>query len=111
MPKVKRHTREFKEQAIALANGSAKSVRSVALSLGVRPQTLEYGIDPSPQDRVTARAAALADQNTDNSVALKLQLNEARASIFEYIGVFYNRTRRHSALGYLSPEAFEASLS
>ena len=83
MPRVKRHTREFKEQAIALANGSAKSVRSVALSLGVRPQTLEYGIDPSPQDRVAARAAALADQNTDNSVALKLQLNEARAQIRE----------------------------
>ncbi len=28
---------------------------------------------------------------------------EARASIFEYIEVFYNRVRRHSALGYLSP--------
>jgi putative transposase len=32
----------------------------------------------------------------------------ARASIFEYIEVFYNRNRRHSSLGYLSPEAFEA---
>jgi putative transposase len=32
----------------------------------------------------------------------------ARSSIFEYIEVFYNRQRRHSALGYLSPEAFEA---
>ena len=30
----------------------------------------------------------------------------ARPSIFEYIEVFYNRTRRHSALGYLSPENF-----
>ena len=34
---------------------------------------------------------------------------EARLSIFEYIEVFYNRTRLHSALGYQSPEAFEAS--
>jgi putative transposase len=32
----------------------------------------------------------------------------ARASIFEYIEVFYNRNRRHSSLGYLSPEMFEA---
>lgn len=31
----------------------------------------------------------------------------ARASIFEYIEVFYNRVRRHSALGWLSPEQFE----
>jgi transposase InsO family protein len=37
--------------------------------------------------------------------------DEARASIFEYIEVFYNRMRRHSSLGYLSPEAFEAGQS
>ena len=36
---------------------------------------------------------------------------QARASIFEYIEVFYNRQRLHSTLGYLSPEAFEASLN
>lgn len=36
---------------------------------------------------------------------------QARASIFEYIEVFYNRKRLHSALGYLSPEAFEAGLN
>jgi putative transposase len=32
---------------------------------------------------------------------------EARQSIFEYIEMFYNRQRRHSALGYLSPVSFE----
>lgn len=32
---------------------------------------------------------------------------QARESIFEYIEVFYNRKRRHSTLGYLSPEMFE----
>jgi putative transposase len=32
---------------------------------------------------------------------------EARQSIFEYIGVFYNRARRHSALGYKSPLEYE----
>lgn len=31
----------------------------------------------------------------------------ARQSLFEYIEVFYNRVRRHSALGYVSPETFE----
>jgi len=34
---------------------------------------------------------------------------QARQSIFEYIEVFYNRKRRHSAIGYQSPESFEAS--
>lgn len=32
---------------------------------------------------------------------------EARLSIFEYIEVFYNRKRRHSAIGYESPVDFE----
>ena len=32
---------------------------------------------------------------------------EARADVFEYIEVFYNRKRRHSYLGYISPVAFE----
>jgi transposase InsO family protein len=36
---------------------------------------------------------------------------QARAAIFEYIEVFYNRKRLHSSLGYVSPEAFEASLN
>ena len=36
---------------------------------------------------------------------------QARQSIFEYIEIFYNRKRLHSSLGYLSPEAFEASLN
>jgi putative transposase len=32
---------------------------------------------------------------------------EARASIFEYIEVFFNRVRRHSSLGYMSPAEYE----
>ncbi|MDM9324133.1 IS3 family transposase [Enterobacter hormaechei subsp. steigerwaltii] len=35
----------------------------------------------------------------------------ARADIFDYIEVFYNRARRHSHLGGLSPEAFEQASS
>ena len=32
---------------------------------------------------------------------------EARAAIFQYIEVFYNRVRLHSYLGYLAPEGYE----
>jgi transposase InsO family protein len=32
---------------------------------------------------------------------------EARQSLFEYIEIFYNRRRRHSYLGYISPVEFE----
>ena len=35
----------------------------------------------------------------------------ARTALFDYIEGFYNTHRRHSALGYLCPAAFERQLS
>jgi len=35
---------------------------------------------------------------------------EARLSVFEYIEIFYNRQRRHSYLGYVSPVKYENKL-
>jgi transposase InsO family protein len=32
---------------------------------------------------------------------------EARRSLFDYIEVYYNRERRHSSIGYMSPDQFE----
>ncbi len=32
---------------------------------------------------------------------------QARQAIFEFIEIWYNRQRRHSSLGYVSPLAFE----
>jgi transposase InsO family protein len=36
---------------------------------------------------------------------------EARTAIFDYIEAFYNRTRLHSSLGYVSPVTFESNLN
>jgi len=36
---------------------------------------------------------------------------QAESAIFEYLEVFYNRKRRHSALDYRSPAEYEASLN
>ena len=32
---------------------------------------------------------------------------EARQDIFEYIEIWYNRQRKHSTIGYMSPIAYE----
>lgn len=45
--------------------------------------------------------AELVSQRTFSSLA------DARTHLFEYIELYYNRQRRHSSLGYLSPEQFE----
>jgi putative transposase len=34
---------------------------------------------------------------------------DARADVFDYIEAFYNRTRRHSHIGGISPARFEAT--
>lgn len=34
----------------------------------------------------------------------------ARASIFEYVAIWYNRVRRHLALRYLSREQYESQM-
>jgi len=36
-----------------------------------------------------------------------LEPDQARAEIFEFIELFYNRQRMHQTLGYLSPAQFE----
>ncbi|MBK7365020.1 MAG: IS3 family transposase [Nitrosomonas sp.] len=36
---------------------------------------------------------------------------EAKQAVFEYIEVFYNRERLHSANGYISPVDFELQLN
>ena len=39
------------------------------------------------------------------------EVNEARLETFNYIEGYYNRIRRHSSLGYLSPEQYERNFT
>ena len=77
--------------------------------------------------RALARAGLIASMSRkancyDNATmesfwsTLKLELvyrqdfisrSQARSQIFDYIEIFYNRQRAHSALGYLSPVDYE----
>ena len=41
----------------------------------------------------------------------RLRLDKAGAAIFEWIEAWYQRIRIHGSLGYVSPEAFEATES
>ena len=72
---------------------------------GVRPSTGSVG---DAYDNAMAEAffttleCELLDRRRFRSQA------EARMAVFHFIEGFYNPTRRHSALGYLSPIEYEA---
>ncbi|MCP5268784.1 MAG: IS3 family transposase [Zoogloeaceae bacterium] len=78
-----------------------------------RESLLKHGLRPSMSRRGNCYDNAVAESFFST---LKNELvhhrdfhtrDEARAAIFEYIEVFYNRQRRHQTLGYLSPMQFE----
>jgi len=75
----------------------------------------EHGITPSMSRRGDCYDNALAESF---NATIKAELvtrtrwptrQEARAAVFEWITVFYNRQRRHSSLGYQTPVQFERS--
>src|SRR3712207_641873 len=94
-----------------LIHHSDQGVQYTSLSFGKRLE--EVGIVPS-MGRV---GSALDNAISESFVAsLKTELlhrshfltrEAARTAIFDYIESFYNRTRRHSSLGYLSPSDYE----
>ena len=74
---------------------------------GIRPS---MGSIASPWDNAPTESliSTIKAECTDRRVFETR--DDARLAIFDYIEVFYNRLRMHSALGYLSPDEFEARM-
>lgn len=76
----------------------------------------QLGMRPSMGNKGTAYDNAVAESffsNLKNELVhhcLFASREEARAAIFSYIELFYNRQRIHQTLGYQSPEKFEARM-
>jgi transposase-like protein len=77
---------QFRQDAVNLAVESDQFVAQTARDLGVNPNTLKIEL--------------VCHRDFNSRV-------EARAEIFEYIEVFYNRQRLHSTNGYEAPLVFE----
>ncbi len=94
-----------------LIHHTDRGAQYMALSFGKRLE--EAGIVPS----MGRTGSALDNAVSESFVAsLKTELVDgrhfpsreaARVAIFDYIESFYNRQRRHSSLGYLSPSDYE----
>nr|WP_222114805.1 IS3 family transposase [Halomonas sp. C22] len=53
------------------------------------------------------------EQVLDNKNVFSMEVttrNDMRRQVFEYVELDYNKQRRHSAIGMISPEAFEARM-
>lgn len=82
-------------------------------SNGYRDRLASAGILPSMGSKGTAYDNAVAESffsNLKNELIHHADFSSreaARAAIFSYIELFYNRQRIHQTLGYVSPAAFE----
>jgi putative transposase len=82
-------------------------------SQGYRDRMASVGILPSMGSKGSAYDNAVAESffsNLKNELIHHAEFSSrenARAAIFSYIELFYNRRRIHQTLGYVSPVAFE----
>jgi putative transposase len=107
------HAVSRRRPAAGLIHHSDQGTQYTSLAFGRRLR--EAGILPSMGSVGDALDNAIVESFFGT---LKLELGlqhgrrfrtraEATSAIFEYIEVFYNRRRRHSACGMLSPEDYE----
>jgi putative transposase len=96
------HHSDQGSQYTAIAFGHHCQTAGVVLSMGSRRDCYDNAITES---FFATLECELLQQHTFRSH------NEARTALFDYIEGFYNRQRRHSALGYQSPAAYERTAS
>ena len=97
---------------VGLIHHTDRGVQYTALSFSKRLE--EAGIVAS-MGRVGSALDNAISESLVASLKCELLLHEhcfvsreaARTAVFDYIEGFYNRVRRHSSLGYLSPAEYE----
>lgn len=100
-----------RKPAPGLVHHSDQGVQYTALSFSQRLK--EVGITPSMGRTGSALDNAMAESFISTLKAelvsrMKFPTRQAaRTAIFEYLEIFYNTRRLHSALGYMSPADFE----
>jgi len=101
----------YSKPGAGLIHHTDRGSQYTALSFGRRLE--EVGIVPSMGRTGSALDNAMAESFVSTLEAELVDRNRfptreaARVAIFEYVEGFYNRTRRHSSLGYASPSDYE----
>ena len=90
-------------QFVSLAFGQQARTAGIAQSMGSKGDCFDNAVAGS--FFATLKKKELIHRRSWPSKA------ELRSEVFEYIEVFFNRRRRHSTLGHLSPEQSEINTS
>src|SRR3954463_7540430 len=85
-------------QFVSLAFGQQARAAAIAQSMGSRGDCFANAVAES--FFATLKKELIHGRNWPSKA-------ELRTEVFEYIEVFFNRRRRHSTLGFLSPEQYE----
>lgn len=92
------HHSDQGSQFVSLAFGQAAGEAGIARSMGSRGDCFDNAVAES--FFATLKKELVRRRSWPNR-------RELQSSVFDYIESFYNRERRHSTLGYLSPREFE----
>ena len=92
------HHSDQGSQYVSLAFGQRARDAGIAVSMGSRGDCYDNAVAES--FFATLKKELVRRQSWPNRASL-------RSALFDYIEVFYNRRRRHSTLGMLSPAEFE----
>jgi putative transposase len=92
------HHSDHGSQYVSLAFGRAAGEAGIAISMGSRGDAYDNAVAE------TFFATLKKELVNRRSWPTRLELQSA---VFEYVEAFYNRQRRHSTLGMLSPVAYE----
>jgi transposase len=99
-----KRTDEFRQDAVRIAQTSGLTRKQVADDLGVGMSTLNKWITAYRDTDVVSKEDLIWRDTWETR-------RKAEMAIFEYINGFYNPRRRHSALGWKSPVAFERKVA
>jgi putative transposase len=93
------HHSDQGSQFVSLAFGQAARDAGIAVSMGSRGDCFDNAVAES-------FFATLKKEHIRREGPFPTRA-DLRLSLFDYIEIFYNRQRRHSTLGYLSPSQYE----
>jgi putative transposase len=92
------HHSDQGSQYVSLAFGQKARDAGIAISMGSRGDCFDNAVAES--FFATLKKELIRRRSWPNR-------RELQSAVFDYIETFYNRERRHSTLGYLSPREFE----